>query len=281
MNLKTGIAALAIATAPMAAKAQTAVKTAVKNDSVVNVVKSHAQKADTLGATITFSQAQKMLGIGKKAPKGMVTVTNQKGKFVGKVSPQGLNGDLVYESTSKMIADPTMAPKVKMTYGVNYMKAQHLPGHAGEVYANVEKGKFNGKLSAIVGKTKDDVNGGVKLKAGYDYPLSQDFSVGPRVGIHTGLYKVNNDAKGAFAPEIGAGGKFKHEFESGVRVGAEANAGLAARSGYNNRQTHVGKIAVTADGNASVGYKDVDLVVGGGKDVHFGDFVTAGLKCNF
>jgi len=276
MNLKTGIAALMLATAPIAGHAQQTVKAAAKNDSIVKVVKQTAHKADTIG----FHQAQKMMGAAKKAPKGMVTVTREQGKFVGKVTPQGLNGDLTYQTSSRMIADPTKNP-IKVTYGANYLNAQNLPKGAAEMNATVKRGKAAIKGEVYLGKAENDVSGGLKLKTSYNYPLGSGFSVGPQANLHTNLSKISNDAKGAFAPELGAGVQFNHEFQSGVKVGAEANVGAAARLGYNNRATDVSKITETFNGEASVGYKDVDLVVSGGRDVHMGDHVKAGLRFNF
>ena len=92
MNLRTGIMALTMAATGVAGHAQQAAKTMTKNDSIAHVVqKAVSHKVDS-ASTIAFSEAQKMMGASKKAPKGMVTVTKQKGKFVGKVTPQGLNG---------------------------------------------------------------------------------------------------------------------------------------------------------------------------------------------
>lgn len=285
MNLRTGLAALAIATSGVASHAQQAAKTMAKNDSIVNTVKAATQKADTT-ATITFAQAQKLLGINK-APKGMVKVTRTKAAFAGKVSPKGLDGDLAYTATSKMIRDPRLAPKTHINYGVNYVSASELPGTAGQIYAQANKGGAAIKAEAFVGKGKEDVKGGVKLKSAYNYKLGEtsDFSAGPQFNLHTSLEKINDDIKGAFAPEIGVGAQFKHKFDSGVKVGAEANVGVAARLGYDKRhegvRTFVDRMTPTASANASVGYKDVDFVVGGGKDVHMGNNVTAGLRFNF
>lgn len=276
MNLKTGIAALMLATAPIAGHAQQTVKAAAKNDSIVKVVKQTAHKADTVG----FHQAQKMIGAAKKAPKGMVTVTREQGKFVGKVTPQGLNGDLTYRTSSHMIPDPTKNP-IKVTYGANYVNAQNLPKGAAELNATVTKGKAVIKAETYLGKALNDVSGGLKLKTAYNYPLGAGFSVGPQANLHTNLSKIANDAKGAFAPEVKVGAQFKHEFNNGLKVGLEADGGAAARLRYNNRATSVGKMVGTYNAEASVGLKDVDLVVSAGKDVHMGENVKAGLRYNF
>ena len=59
MNLRTGLAALAIATSGVAAHAQKAAKVMTKNDSIVNTVKAATHKSDSV-ATITFAQAKHM-----------------------------------------------------------------------------------------------------------------------------------------------------------------------------------------------------------------------------
>ncbi len=280
MNLRTGIMALTMAATGIAGHAQQTAKTMTKNDSIAHVVqKAVSHKVDS-ASTIAFADAQKMMGATKKAPKGMVTVTNQKGKFIGRVTPQGLNGHLEYSTSSKMIRDPRLKPETKVTYGAGYVHSDYVK-NAGTLAATVEKGKTNVDAQMFLGKTRDDVIGGLKLKAGYNYPLGNGFTAGPEVGLHTRLEKVNNDAKGAFAPEISAVGKYKHEFDNGVRVGAEAAVGGAAKLGYNNRATHVGSIVETYRANASVGYKDVEFVAGGGKDVHLGKHATAGIRYTF
>ena len=280
MNLRTGVMALTVAATSVAGHAQQAARTMTKNDSIAHVVqKAVANKVDS-ASTITFAEAKKLMGASKKAPKGMVTVTKEQGKFVGKVTPQGLNGNLEYTTSSKMIRDPRLKPETKVSYGVNYLHSDEIK-HGGLLNANVEKGRANVDAQMFLGKKAADVKGGLKLKAGYNYPLGNGFTVGPEVGLHTKLQKVNNDAKGAFAPEISATAKYKHEFDNGIKVGAEAAVGGAAKLGYNNRATHVGSIVETYRANASVGYKDVEVVAGGGKDVHLGKHATAGLRFTF
>lgn len=280
MNLRTGLAALAIATSGLTAHAQQAAKVTTKNAAVVETVKAATQKSDSV-ASVTFAQAQQMLGIGKsKAPKGMVTVTKTKAKFNGKVSPKGLDGDLSYETASKAIRDPRLKPETKVSYGVGYSNSK-LVGNAGTATAKLEKGNVNVRGDMFLGKLNDDVKGGLKLRAGYDYKIGNGFSVGPEVGLHTKMQKVNNDIHGYFAPEVSGMGKFKHEFDNGVRVNAEAGAGAAAKLGYNNRSTGVGSIVPTARAEASVGYKATDFVVSGGKDVHLGENVGVGVRFTF
>lgn len=280
MNLRTGLAALAIATSGVAAHAQKAAKVMTKNDSIVNTVKSATQHGDSV-ATITFAQAKQMLGLGKKAPKGMVTVTRTRAAFQGKInSKNGLDGDFAYNTVSKMVRDPRLKPETKVTYGLGYVNSKVI-GNAGTATAKVEKGNVNVRGDMFLGKKNDDVRGGLKLRAGYDYKLGSGFSAGPEVGLHTKMQKVNNDLHGYFAPELSGMAKFKHTFDNGVRVNAEAGAGAAAKLGYNNRTTGVGSIVPTARAEASVGYKALDFVVGGGKDVHLGKNANVGVRFTF
>lgn len=279
MNLKTGLVALTMAASPLVSHAQSTVKTVAKNDSIMHAVQSAVQKGDS-AATIAFTEAQKLAGAAKKAPQGMVTVTRQKGKFKGKVTPQGLNGDLTYTTSSRMVRDPRLKPETNVTYGMNYVNAETLK-NAGSVSATVEKGKTAIKAEAILGKKDANTNGMLKLNASQNYDLGAGFSAGPQIGLHGNLQKVNNDIKGSFAPELSAGVKFKHEFDNGMRVGADMSAGAAAPLGYNNRTTSVGSVVETYKANASVGFKDVEVVAGAGKDVHLGKNVTAGIRYTF
>lgn len=279
MNLRTGLAALAIATSGVASHAQQTAKVITKNDSIVNAVKTATHKGDS-AATITFAQAQQLLGLNKKAPKGMVTVTKTKASFNGKVSPKGLNGDLSYNTSSKMVRDPRLKPETKVSYGVGYVNAKEV-ANAGTLTALVEKGKARVQADMFLGKLKDDVKGGLKLRAGYDYKLGKGFAMGPEVGLHTKMQKVNNDLHGYFAPEVSGVASFKHEFDNGVRVGAKAAGGAAAKLGYNSRKTGVGSIVPTGRAEASVGYKAIDLVAGGGKDVHLGNNANVGVRFTF
>ena len=285
-TLKTGLAAAAIAASPMVTKAQTAVKTLSHNDSIVNVVKNAANKADTV-ALSQFNDANVLMkSLRRKAPKGMVTVTREQGKFVGKITPQGLNGDLQYTTDSKMILDPTTAPKTKVEYGLNYLRAQHLPKTAGELNTKVTKSFKKGDMvikgRTYFGRENGDSKGGMKLGAAYNYKFGESgFSAGPQVKLHADLEKINNDVKGRFSPEIAAGAQFKHTFNNDVKVGLEGSVGVAGRQKYDARQTTVGNTSVTYAGEASVGYKNVDLVVGGGKDVHLGNNVAAGFRFHF
>lgn len=279
MNLRTGLAALAIATSGVAAHAQKAAKVMTKNDSIVNTVKAATHKSDSV-ATITFAQAKHMLGIGEKAPKGMVKVTRTRAAFQGKIHNNNLNGDFAYNTVSKMVRDPRLKPETKVSYGLGYLNSDVI-GNAGTATAKVEKGHVNVRGDMFLGKKNDDVRGGLKLRAGYDYKLGSGFSVGPEVGLHTKMQKVNNDLHGYFAPELSGMAKFKHTFDNGVRVNAEAGAGAAAKLGYNNRSTGVGSIVPTARAEASVGYKALDFVVGGGKDVHLGKNANVGVRFTF
>ena len=279
MNLRTGLAALAIATSGVAAHAQKAAKVMTKNDSIVNTVKAATHKSDSV-ATITFAQAKHMLGIGEKAPKGMVKVTRTRAAFQGKIHNNNLNGDFAYNTVSKMVRDPRLKPETKVSYGLGYLNSDVI-GNAGTATAKVEKGHVNVRGDMFLGKKNDDVRGGLKLRAGYDYKLGSGFSAGPEVGLHTKMQKVNNDLHGYFAPELSGMAKFKHTFDNGVRVNAEAGAGAAAKLGYNNRSTGVGSIVPTARAEASVGYKALDFVVGGGKDVHLGKNATVGVRFTF
>lgn len=279
MNLRTGLAALAIATSSVASHAQKTAKVMTKNDSIVNTVKAATHKGDSV-ATVTFAQAKQMLGIGEKAPKGMVKVTRTRAAFQGKINNNTLNGDFAYNSTSKMVRDPRLKPETKVTYGLGYVNSKEV-GNAGTVTAKVEKGNTNVRGDMFLGKKNDDVRGGLKLRAGYDYKLGSGFSAGPEVGLHTKMQKVNNDLHGYFAPELSGMTKFKHTFDNGVRVNAEAGAGAAAKLGYNNRTTGVGSIVPTARAEASVGYKALDFVVGGGKDVHLGKNANVGVRFTF
>ena len=250
-----------------------------KNDSIVNTVKAATHKSDSV-ATITFAQAKHMLGIGEKAPKGMVKVTRTRAAFQGKINNNNLNGDFAYNTTSKMVRDPRLKPETKVTYGLGYVNSKVI-GNAGTATAKVEKGNVNVRGDMFLGKKNDDVRGGLKLRAGYDYKLGSGFSAGPEVGLHTKMQKVNNDLHGYFAPELSGMAKFKHTFDNGVRVNAEAGAGAAAKLGYNNRSTGVGSIVPTARAEASVGYKALDFVVGGGKDVHLGKNANVGVRFTF
>ena len=286
MNLRTGIMALTMATSAVAGHAQQAAKTMTRNDSIAHVVqKAVANKVDS-ASTLAFSEAQKMMGASKKAPKGMVTITNQKGKFVGKVTPQGLNGDLTYSTSSRMVRDPKLAPETKVTYGARYLHAQNLR-HAGLAEATVEKGKTYVTGQMYLGKKRDDVKGGLKLFLGQDYKLGKGFTLGPQVGLHTDMEKIRTaqipqgDLKGRFAPELSIIGKYKHEFNNGVRVGTHVGMGGAAKLGYNSRSTRVGSIVDTYKAGASVGFKSADVVVTGGKDVHLGNNVSAGIRFTF
>ncbi len=286
MNLRTGIMALTMATTAVAGHAQQAAKTMTRNDSIAHVVqRAVANKVDS-ASTLAFSEAQKMMGTSKKVPKGMVKVTRESGKFVGKVTPQGLNGDLTYSTSSRMVRDPKAAPAVKVTYGARYLHSQNLR-HAGLAEASVEKGKTYVTGQMYLGKKRDDVKGGLKLFLGQDYKLGKGFTLGPQVGLHTDMEKIRTakipqgDLKGRFAPELSIIGKYKHEFDNGVRVGAHVGMGGAARLGYNNRSTHVGSIVDTYKAGASVGFKGADLVVTGGKDVHLGNNVSAGIRFTF
>lgn len=285
-TIKTGLAAVAIAATPMVAKAQTAAKTLSHNDSIVSVVRSAANKADTVALSKFNDTNVLMNSLRKKAPKGMVTVTREKGKFVGKIGPNGLDGDLQYTTDSKMILDPTTSPKTKVEYGLNYLHAQNLPKTAGELNTRITKSFNKGdmviKARTYFGREAGDSKGGMKLGIGYDYRIGQSgVTVGPEVKLHTDLEKINDNVKGRFSPEIAGNVKFRHTFDNDVRVGLEGNVGVAGRQKYDVRETTVGNTSVTYGGEASIGYKHVDAVVGGGKDVHLGNNVSAGLRFHF
>lgn len=283
MNLRTGIMALTMATSAIAGHAQQSVKTIARNDSIAHVVQNAVSHKVDSAATVAFAQAKNMMG--KKVPAGMVKVTRESGKFVGKVTPQGLNGDLTYSTASKMIRDPKVNP-IKVTYGASYLHSQNLR-HAGLAEATVEKGKNYITGQMYLGKRRDDVKGGLKLFFGQDYKLGKGFTLGPQAGLHTDMEKIRTasmpqgDLKGRFAPELSIIGKYKHEFDNGVRVGAHLGMGGAAKLGYNRRSTFVGSIVDTYKAGASVGFKGADLVVTGGKDVHLGNNVSAGIRFTF
>lgn len=237
MNLRTGLAALAVAATGLSAKAQTNANHIIRNEVVVKVVKKPVQKDSLTLSAKAFENAAKK--------------TN----------------------------------KTAVKFGFNFLNAEHLSRSAGELNSTItkffKKGNMEVKANTYFGKNGDASKGGMKLGVGYNHNLSKDFSAGPRVNLHADLEKINNDSKGYFSPEIQVGGKYNHEFKSGVRVGSEANVGIAGRLKYDDKHTSVGSMATTVNAEASVGYKDVDLVVSGGKDVIQGNNIKTGLRFTF
>lgn len=208
-----------------------------------------------------------------------------KNEVIVRVIKKPVQQDTLTLSTKAFEDAAKKVDKNTVKFGFNFLNAQHIAKTAGELNASVtkhlRKGSMDVKANTYFGRQNGASKGGMKLGVGYNHNLSKDFSVGSHFNMHADLEKINDNVKGRFSPEIQVGGKFNHEFKKGVRVGSEANVGLAGRTKYDERYTSVGNISPTVNAEASVGYKDVDFVVSGGKDVMQGNNVKAGVRYTF